>query len=494
MFLEDSGRAVLIDFGLVRDARRTQLTRTGQVLGTMAYMAPECLRGEPATLASDWYGWGSSYYACLEGRLPYTTQELLAHVTAGAALTLHFEHTPEVARAALLELMDPDPEGRPSEPSPALWNLEGSSALSAPRDARGADATTVPRQSPEEPVPEATLPPTSKGAPKPPPSRALPVTIFVGALLLLAWIASESSTPGERPSSADAGSPRVGPAEQRLALDRWALLSREDVLAAFAPKSRRRHGFFLDPRIQPWRTTEARLEDVHADLVAELSGPSEQRNLWARDRSHLGSILPEVEERETRVRILRLLFQLEYFQVLLEAGGAATPARAIQASELRQQLLPITASPRTGREALAAEHLTLGPVDVDRRRGRTIQLFVPGQNVEGDPDLEVELLLEYSRPDVFTVPILVFDDLVVPILGRAMADGSELHWRARVPPWVFRYALPRRVQLQLADTRSVRWLHAEQPEGAREARRPTEVRILHASCRVGPTFATSLVR
>ena len=49
---------------------------------------------------------------------------------------------------------------------------------------------------------------------------------------------------------------------------------------------------------------------------------------------------------------------------------------------------------------------------------------------------------EIWAADVFTVPILVFDDLVVPILGRAMADGSELHWRARVPPWVFRYALP----------------------------------------------------
>jgi eukaryotic-like serine/threonine-protein kinase len=65
------GHVVLIDFGLavLRDTR--ELTTSGTALGTLAYVAPEVLRGEPASRLSDLYGLGVVLYEMVTGRLPF---------------------------------------------------------------------------------------------------------------------------------------------------------------------------------------------------------------------------------------------------------------------------------------------------------------------------------------------------------------------------------------------------------------------------------------
>jgi serine/threonine protein kinase len=67
------GSVVLLDFGLARDEATTQrLTRTGEVLGTPAYMAPEQADGSTATDArADVYGLGATLLALLAGRAPF---------------------------------------------------------------------------------------------------------------------------------------------------------------------------------------------------------------------------------------------------------------------------------------------------------------------------------------------------------------------------------------------------------------------------------------
>lgn len=63
-------RPVLADFGIAVTSDLT-LTKTGAVVGSPLYMAPERHMGEPATVASDIYSMGCLLYAVLTGQPPY---------------------------------------------------------------------------------------------------------------------------------------------------------------------------------------------------------------------------------------------------------------------------------------------------------------------------------------------------------------------------------------------------------------------------------------
>ncbi|HEX4521495.1 MAG TPA: serine/threonine-protein kinase [Gaiellaceae bacterium] len=71
VLLDGTGLAALTDFGLARAAGSTRLTRDGQLLGTVAYLAPELIEGDEATRASDVYALGCVLYECLAGLPPF---------------------------------------------------------------------------------------------------------------------------------------------------------------------------------------------------------------------------------------------------------------------------------------------------------------------------------------------------------------------------------------------------------------------------------------
>jgi serine/threonine protein kinase len=64
------GVVKVADFGIARLEGATQLTQTGTLLGTAAYVAPEQARGEPAGPAVDLYALGAVLYELLTGRQP----------------------------------------------------------------------------------------------------------------------------------------------------------------------------------------------------------------------------------------------------------------------------------------------------------------------------------------------------------------------------------------------------------------------------------------
>jgi hypothetical protein len=67
---EATGRAVLTDFGSARIDGQATLTAAGDVVGTLAYMAPEELRGRRADARSDLYSLGMTLYFAATGSLP----------------------------------------------------------------------------------------------------------------------------------------------------------------------------------------------------------------------------------------------------------------------------------------------------------------------------------------------------------------------------------------------------------------------------------------
>jgi serine/threonine-protein kinase len=78
------GNGMLTDFGLARGPAYTVLTRPGQVVGTLDYLAPELVKGERATPATDIYALGCTVYECLTGVTPFHDKKLfqigLAHL------------------------------------------------------------------------------------------------------------------------------------------------------------------------------------------------------------------------------------------------------------------------------------------------------------------------------------------------------------------------------------------------------------------------------
>jgi hypothetical protein len=102
---DDSAR--LTDFGIAHPENATELTRTGQVLGTLKYMAPEVLAGNPATERSDLYACGVVLGECLG---PAASPELVALAD---------------------RLTADDPADRPASAKEALALLDASPGLAA---------------------------------------------------------------------------------------------------------------------------------------------------------------------------------------------------------------------------------------------------------------------------------------------------------------------------------------------------------------------------
>jgi protein kinase-like protein len=67
VLVDPDDRAYLADFGLTRIGGESALTASGELVGTVAYLAPEIVRGGEATPASDRYAFAAMLFECLAG-------------------------------------------------------------------------------------------------------------------------------------------------------------------------------------------------------------------------------------------------------------------------------------------------------------------------------------------------------------------------------------------------------------------------------------------
>ncbi len=103
ILLDAQGQAKLSDFGLARAFPRGKVAAPVEVVGTAAYIAPERVLGEEATVQSDIYSLGVVLYEMLAGRLPfladtpYALGQMHLHQVPSAVETFNYQITSEVS-------------------------------------------------------------------------------------------------------------------------------------------------------------------------------------------------------------------------------------------------------------------------------------------------------------------------------------------------------------------------------------------------------------
>ena len=117
--LLDGDRAYVSDFGLAKDSQASNLTRPGQALGSLDYMAPEQIRGEEVSPATDIYALGCVFIECLTGAPPFggrpSMRVLFAHLQDPPPdLTELRPDIPAAAARAVNRALEKEPEERPT--------------------------------------------------------------------------------------------------------------------------------------------------------------------------------------------------------------------------------------------------------------------------------------------------------------------------------------------------------------------------------------------
>src|SRR5688572_65017 len=149
MLLDEKGRLAIGDFGIARLGLEDQITQTGQVLGTAAYISPEQAMGEPATAASDRYALAVVAFELLTGAKPFSADNFAAqarsHVEDEPPLASERDiDVPPAADRVLERGMAKDPEDRWESAGAMVRALDDALAAPPPRRrAPGADSTRV---------------------------------------------------------------------------------------------------------------------------------------------------------------------------------------------------------------------------------------------------------------------------------------------------------------------------------------------------------------
>ena len=115
LLITPEGRVKITDFGIARIADQVPLTATGQVMGTVQYLAPEQASGHTATPATDIYSLGIVAYECLAGKRPFTGESQVAIAMAQINDTPPDlpEDVPPAVRNLVYACLAKDAEGRP---------------------------------------------------------------------------------------------------------------------------------------------------------------------------------------------------------------------------------------------------------------------------------------------------------------------------------------------------------------------------------------------
>jgi len=115
----DDGVLKVLDFGLARGDHHTAMTQADRIIGTLAYIAPEVIEGQPAQAPADVHAMGLMAYELLLGRLPYRGHDLdswIDHIVGTVPTPIHHfaPRTPSALSDLVSRMLEKHPTRRPT--------------------------------------------------------------------------------------------------------------------------------------------------------------------------------------------------------------------------------------------------------------------------------------------------------------------------------------------------------------------------------------------
>ncbi|RQW87090.1 serine/threonine-protein kinase [Micromonospora globispora] len=209
VLLGDDGRVVLTDFGLATIPGDPNVTRTGMVLGSPAYIAPERARDGTAGPEADLWSLGATLYAAVEGKSPYARPSAMATLAALATEPLPTPKNAGPLKPVLQGLLRKDPAERiTAEVAERLLRRAGG------KRAKGISLLDgVRRPGPNGPrVPRPPLVPAPRPAEEPSDGQVAARKPDVGAgAAAAAGAVAGAAAAGNGPAESDAPTAKVAP-------------------------------------------------------------------------------------------------------------------------------------------------------------------------------------------------------------------------------------------------------------------------------------------
>lgn len=128
IMIQPDGSIKLMDFGIVK-IPGNELTAVGEMIGTVAYMSPEQIKGEQVDARADLYSLGTCLYFMLTGKRPFSARTLPGYLDKhlNHKPTPPQHHTPMVPQDlafACMRLLEKDPDARFCSANHLLCYLE----------------------------------------------------------------------------------------------------------------------------------------------------------------------------------------------------------------------------------------------------------------------------------------------------------------------------------------------------------------------------------
>ena len=134
IMVDNQGRAMLVDFGLATVVGKERLTRSGALVGTLGYVAPEIVMGEPADGRSDIFSVGVLLYEMITGHQPFlkdsegATLHAVVHDSPQPVATLQPD-VPEELQSVITRAIEKKREERYQSVDELLSDLGGISRI-----------------------------------------------------------------------------------------------------------------------------------------------------------------------------------------------------------------------------------------------------------------------------------------------------------------------------------------------------------------------------